>query len=58
MDRSQLKAVSSKGGSAPHSSKRGFAAMDTERLREVSKKGITARRVADLPAAAPVPSKA
>ena len=44
MDRSQLKAVSSKGGSAPHATKRGFAMMDEERRREVSQKGLEARR--------------
>lgn len=44
MDRSQLKAVSSKGGSAPHATKRGFAMMDEDRRREVSQKGLEARR--------------
>ncbi|MCZ2498719.1 hypothetical protein GN316_18300 [Xylophilus sp. Kf1] len=44
MDRSLLKAVSSKGGSAPHATKRGFAMMDEQRRREVSQKGLEARR--------------
>ena len=44
MDATQLRAVSSKGGSAPHASKRGFALMDENRLREVSQKGLLARR--------------
>ena len=49
MDASQLRAVSSKGGSAPHASKRGFALMDENRLREVSQKGLLARRGALVP---------
>lgn len=45
MDPSRLRAVSSKGGSAPHrSDKRGFAAMDEAKRLEVSRKGLEARR--------------
>ena len=48
MDATQLRAVSSKGGSAPHAAKRGFALMDENRLREVSQKGLLARRGAPV----------
>jgi len=45
MDPQRLRAISSKGGSAPNRSPaRGFALMDDARRREVSLKGLEARR--------------
>lgn len=45
MDPQRLRAVSSKGGSAPNrSAVRGFALMDDAKRREVSQKGLEARR--------------
>ncbi len=44
MDPNKLRAVSSKGGSAPHTVARGFAIMDEEARREASLKGVAARR--------------
>jgi len=59
MDPQRLRAVSSKGGSAPNrSAVRGFALMDDAKRREVSLKGLEARRDRMAPQAGATPETA